>query len=169
MENEHPRPTCATPGCIKMVASAGKGRLRKICNQCHAKKYYTHRVRPFCAASNCNNLAKKQSAVGKWYKFCAGCQRERQGKPRKRDFVEARKRQLKGQAVAYLGGVCQNVDCFIPKSVNLPAKAFDFHHRDPTTKTANIAAMIRDGLGWQIIKTELDKCDLLCCLCHRLV
>ena len=40
---------------------------------------------------------------------------------------------------------------------------FHFHHRDPTTKSANIA-----NLSLAASLDELDKCDLLCANCHAL-
>lgn len=49
---------------------------------------------------------------------------------------------------------------------NHPA-CLDFHHRDPTTKVAEISVMVRDGVARKIIMAEIAKCDLLCANCHR--
>ena len=43
---------------------------------------------------------------------------------------------------------------------------FDFHHRDPTLKDFNIC--LATGKAWEVVRAELDKCELLCALCHRL-
>lgn len=44
---------------------------------------------------------------------------------------------------------------------------FDFHHRDPSQKTTNIAHIYQKGWGLERIQEELDKCDVLCANCHR--
>lgn len=41
---------------------------------------------------------------------------------------------------------------------------FDLHHRDPRLKDRNVL-----GLGLPRIKAELEKCDVLCPNCHRMV
>jgi len=45
--------------------------------------------------------------------------------------------------------------------------AFDFHHRDPKEKSFGLGVAIMKS--WATIKNELDKCDLLCAHCHRLL
>lgn len=44
---------------------------------------------------------------------------------------------------------------------------FDFHHREPNKKDFNLSKSRGRSLAG--IKHELDKCDLLCAICHRLV
>ncbi len=43
---------------------------------------------------------------------------------------------------------------------------YDFHHRDPSTKL-----FVLGGAGfnrkWKTVLEELEKCDMLCCYCHR--
>lgn len=41
----------------------------------------------------------------------------------------------------------------------------DCHHRDPSTKTRNVSAMVSQ-YGWARILEEVDKCDILCKNCH---
>jgi len=65
---------------------------------------------------------------------------------------------LKRRAVDYLGGKC--ITCGYNKSV----KALQFHHRDPSQKSFTIGK--KNGLKWDTIRPELDKCDLLCANCH---
>ena len=43
----------------------------------------------------------------------------------------------------------------------------EFDHLDQATKTANIARMVSQGLGTAKIQAEIDKCQVLCCNCHR--
>ena len=42
-----------------------------------------------------------------------------------------------------------------------------FHHKDPTTKVNNISRMLGKNHSMEKIKTEIDKCDLLCISCHH--
>lgn len=41
----------------------------------------------------------------------------------------------------------------------------DFHHRDPSTKDADIATIRRFGV--KRLLAEIAKCDVLCANCHR--
>ena len=76
---------------------------------------------------------------------------------------EARRDALKSKAIIYKGSKCQR--CKIPYP-ETPSCVFDFHHRDPSTKIDWTG--IRRW-GWQRIQQEIDKCDLLCANCHRIV
>lgn len=68
-----------------------------------------------------------------------------------------RRRRIKLKAVAYKGGRCQN--CGYDKCVG----AMDFHHTNPHEKDFTISG---NAGRWEIIKEELDKCELLCKNCH---
>lgn len=84
-------------------------------------------------------------------------QRNKKGiNARRKAKLDERKR----EAVEYLGGKCQQ--CGLQdECVNV----YDFHHRDPSDKDYEIAA--RRYLNFEEMKKELDKCDLLCAICHR--
>lgn len=71
-----------------------------------------------------------------------------------------RRRKLKQMALDYKGNKCQI--CGYDKCV----AALEFHHIDPSIKTFGIASQ---GFthSWDYLKTELDKCALLCANCHR--
>lgn len=71
------------------------------------------------------------------------------------------KRQRKLKAIEYLGGVCQKCNQEYHPAV------FEFHHIDPSDKDRDPSKMT--GLSWIRLKTELDKCQLLCANCHRLI
>ena len=45
---------------------------------------------------------------------------------------------------------------------------FDWDHIDPKTKRAAISRMMRNGSSLTKIEEEIEKCQLLCCKCHRL-
>ncbi len=70
-----------------------------------------------------------------------------------------RQRKTKQLAVSYKGGSCTS--CGYNKSIS----ALEFHHIDPSTKDKDYFNT-RGGLT-QTLKTELDKCVLLCANCHR--
>lgn len=45
---------------------------------------------------------------------------------------------------------------------------FDLHHLDPTEKDVNISD-VKNSWAWSRLQTELNKCVVLCCGCHRKV
>lgn len=74
------------------------------------------------------------------------------------DKIRARKR--KEQAIEYLGGKCLDCGGVYVRDV------YDFHHRDPAQKETPLNKMFK--FSWKKVKSELDKCDLLCANCHRI-
>ena len=64
------------------------------------------------------------------------------------------------KAIEYKGGKC--VDC----NKKFEQYLYDFHHLDRETKDVSWDRLrLR---SWEKIKIELDKCVLLCCMCHRI-
>jgi 5-methylcytosine-specific restriction endonuclease McrA len=61
--------------------------------------------------------------------------------------------------VEYLGGCCSA--CGYDKCLN----ALEFHHINPDEKEFSISKS--SSLTLDAIKSELDKCVLLCSNCHR--
>jgi 5-methylcytosine-specific restriction endonuclease McrA len=76
-----------------------------------------------------------------------------------REAVKKRRKKLRELAREYKGGKCQL--CGYKKS----QRALSFHHRDPKKKSFGISMK---GLtrSWDKIRTEIDKCILLCANCH---
>lgn len=71
----------------------------------------------------------------------------------------AEKRQeAKKRAVEYLGGKC--ICCGYNKSL----AALEFHHLDPGQKDPDYYSL---KTNFEKLKSELDKCALLCANCHR--
>jgi predicted Zn-ribbon and HTH transcriptional regulator len=68
-----------------------------------------------------------------------------------------RMKEIKRQGVEYLGGCCKKC------GYNTYMGALQFHHRDPTQKDP---ALFSKWLSFEVLKKELDKCDLLCANCH---
>lgn len=71
-----------------------------------------------------------------------------------------RQRKFKAQCVEYKGGSC--TVCGYDRYQG----SFDFHHLDPKEKDFAIAATKAYAFNDKI-KSELDKCVLLCANCHR--
>lgn len=70
-----------------------------------------------------------------------------------------RQRKLKLRAVAYKGGKCSV--CDYSKCIS----ALEFHHSDPSSKDPRL--FNKRTVSFETIKSELDKCILLCANCHR--
>jgi ribosomal protein L44E len=70
-----------------------------------------------------------------------------------------RRTRRKAELVAAAGGRC--VDCGYATCLWV----LEFHHRDPATKEFGVGGF-NGSLGR--LRTEVDKCDLLCANCHRL-
>ena len=70
--------------------------------------------------------------------------------------VIAYRRRIKEKAVIYKGGKCQK--CGYDKCI----RALQFHH------LLGKDFSISDGgtKSWEIVKTEIDKCELVCANCH---
>lgn len=73
-------------------------------------------------------------------------------------LVNERRFKLKKKCVEYKGGKC--IKCGYAKYL----QALHFHHLDPTQKDFNISGS--HARSWIKIKEELDKCVLLCAICH---
>ena len=71
-----------------------------------------------------------------------------------------RKRKL--DALNYLGGM-KCAHC--PYDKPIPS-VYAFHHKDPKEKDVNFGKMKTNCVSWEVFKTELDKCIVLCHNCH---
>jgi hypothetical protein len=119
-------------------------------------------------------ISKKRKEMGeeKWAEY----QKERQKRkieswiknnPEKyKEGIEKRKNysaywrmRLKKELIFYKGGRC--IICGYNK--DFPG-VYDFHHRNPQKKEFSISSY--SCLNREKLKTEVDKCDLLCCRCH---
>lgn len=67
--------------------------------------------------------------------------------------------------IEHLGGKCKRCERkYDDSNLNL----FEFHHRDPSTKSFNIGKGILFRSMEELVK-EADKCNLLCVMCHDLM
>jgi hypothetical protein len=74
-------------------------------------------------------------------------------------YANRSRKKLKEQAVQYMGGYCSK--CGFNKNIC----ALQFHHLDPAEKDFGISS---DGVhrSWAKVKSELDKCIMVCANCH---
>lgn len=81
---------------------------------------------------------------------------------RQRKAVNLKKNRAssKSESITYKGGKCQIC------SYDRCPSALEFHHLDPKQKDPKINASL-SKFSFESIKTELDKCVLVCCRCHR--
>lgn len=77
----------------------------------------------------------------------------------RKTYANERRKLIKQQAINYLGGKC--FDCGL---IDIP-EVYDFHHKDPSKKDFTLAK--RNNRSFKAIQKELDKCILLCAICHR--
>ena len=75
------------------------------------------------------------------------------------DACTNRRKRVKQELIAYKGGCCELC------SYNKCREALEFHHKDPSKKDFGVGSKY----NWAMhkLKTEVDKCALLCANCHR--
>lgn len=98
-------------------------------------------------------------------KICSLCGNEIKNNYKNRSKCQScttriRRYRTKMMAVEYLGGKCKK--CGWTGNV----AAFEFHHLD-NNKDFNIGNA--SNKSWAYVVKELDKCELLCSNCHRIV
>lgn len=81
--------------------------------------------------------------------MCFGHYTKSRWQIRKRELVEA------------CGNCCQ--DC----GQSYPLEVYDFHHRDPKTKSITVGRSM-NSISRAALYEEVKKCDLLCSNCHRI-
>lgn len=115
----------------------------KVCKQCNVEKEYSEYYSHYQKGKNGQ----------KWQYYDPYCKVCRLKYSSKRIF------DIKLKAIEYLGGKCK--DCGL---IDIPC-VYDFHHLDPSKKEFTFAK--KKGFAFETIKSELDKCILLCSNCHR--
>lgn len=74
--------------------------------------------------------------------------------------VQKRRDKVKELRIEYKGGSCEIC------GYNKYNGALEFHHLDPNEKDFSISSKGYTR-SWEKVKTELDKCVMLCANCHR--
>ena len=111
-----------------------------------------------------DRFAIKSSKKGRESK-CKTCRGKR------RDYAsrdKRRKERNRRQIIDYKDNKCANPECPV-RHLDLPFCVFEFHHRNPDEKEFNINIASNRGISWARVQRELDKCDMYCCLCHRML
>lgn len=132
---------------------------RKLCLKCNPFKsgvrYGSRKVR--CGRNNREIVVSRCNVCGKEFDFvygngytknkCSSCS------------TKARRERRQIEAIEYKGGKC----CLC--GYNRCWAALDFHHKDQSQKEFVISGNYTRS--WEVLKKELDKCDLICSNCHR--
>lgn len=74
-----------------------------------------------------------------------------------------RNAQAKAEKLAWMREQ-KNVPC-MDCGQSYPYYVMDFDHRDPTQKLALVSRLV--GWGWDRLRAEVAKCDVVCANCHR--
>lgn len=48
-------------------------------------------------------------------------------------------------------------------------RCLEFDHRDPSTKSDDVATLLSQAAAWARVRDEIAKCDVRCANCHRRV
>lgn len=102
-----------------------------------------------CGEKKTADLFYKRSRDGSLHAYCIACDNS--------DSIH-RHRELKRKCVAYKVGACYR--CGYNKCMS----ALQFHHRDPSKKDFIVSTA--RSKNFDFVKSELDKCDLVCANCH---
>lgn len=94
----------------------------------------------------CSKPYKYLSATGTSVDFCKSCQ------------TNQKRQKRKDMAIKYLGEKCQV--CGYDKCI----QALQFHHLDPDKKSFQLSGNMHKN--FEVLKSELDKCILICANCH---
>jgi hypothetical protein len=151
-----PKP-CAVESCVHVAVALG------YCKT-HAGRWYTagdvRAETPIAEINKYENVTCSQRGCDK--QAVAGA--TARGAFCQNHYAAFKRRGMVLCAIASAGGAC--LDCGGKFSVQV----FDFHHRDPATKSFRVAQAMRHGSSAQLDRCleEVKKCDLLCANCHRL-
>lgn len=154
------KPLTITPGHNKIPHEFIEGIEHKHCGKCEK----------FVSIDKFYKRGKTYDKLDHKCKQCDSIKRKEkydsdpQHRQKQIDYVINHQRQLKTKYVQYKGDAC--LDCGLKHIENNNEAVFDFHHRDPAQKKFGIA----EKVGWSLekMKPELDKCDLVCSMCHAL-
>ena len=117
------------------------------------KKAYADRWR---AAGLCINCGGQKNDPSK-----SSCHKCRKRSTEHKAFMA---RVNKKKAIEYKGGCCQR--CGYTSDF---LSVFDFHHSDPSVKEVGIGVLVQKYRKFDDLKPELDKCELVCANCHRII
>ena len=112
--------------------------MKKVCLQC--SKRLTGRQSKYCSRE-CKNIVLNQSLQS--YEA-----QQRRGRKRKLELIKLHGNQCE---------VC---------GYNKNYSALEFHHENPAKKSFQLDLRSLSNRSWEMILTEVKKCQLLCSNCH---
>ena len=133
--------------------------LRDKVNDCSDNRYW----------SNHGGVPALTSELTKCQSLCRWCHRL---KTKRERGTTKKKCVLKHSAIVNAEKLRRGKCLRCPRRVTLETCcAFDFDHRDASTKVIRLANLIKKSKAFfdQHIDSELKACDLLCCNCHKKV
>ena len=83
-------------------------------------------------------------------------------KNERRNFIRARKWEFAGRIKVSRG--CENEKCPLPPDFAFESVDLDFDHL--FDKKGAVSNLIRSDYSWHTILEEIDKCRVLCKICH---
>ena len=86
--------------------------------------------------------------------------------PRCKSCDKIQTRQIEDRKRANLNVIKEAIGC-MRCGYNEDGGKLHFHHRDPSTKIFSIGKAV--AYSSQRLQEEIDKCDLLCAVCHNIV
>lgn len=103
--------------------------------------------------------------------YCKACQAIKhkawyeKNKINRRQQIYDRRKELQ----SWLQNLKKELDlkCSVCGENRLPV--LDFHHRDPNEKEGSISSLVNDGSSKSRVLKEIEKCDVLCSNCHRML
>ncbi|WCS70043.1 hypothetical protein Goe27_01650 [Bacillus phage vB_BsuM-Goe27] len=145
--------------------------------QRYYKRVYDEAPMVECACG-CGEMIKSKDKYGRNKKYVSGhnnrvysdpkqYKREWNYRNREQRYAYRKKRayDIRVKLIESLGSKC--VKCGLDHDgTNTPA--FDFHHRDPSTKEFNVNMNSINRFSLEKLKAETNKCELLCSNCHRI-
>ena len=82
----------------------------------------------------------------------------------KRNIQRAAKWRRSGRIKVSRG--CESGSCPLPSDFLFEPVDLDFDHIDANLKKGNVSDLIRSDYAWPTIQDEIDKCRVICKLCH---
>ena len=71
------------------------------------------------------------------------------------------KREKKRKAIDMLGGMCARCQG------KFPLCCYDFHHKEGEDKNDLVGYLLNKP--WSLVEAEIQKCEVLCANCHRII
>lgn len=128
----------------------------KLCCTCHENKPLTEFNKR--ASSRDGLQARCRSCSRIWYEV-----NKQEHKARVRVRNEAERIANREQVKQYLS-THPCVDCG-----TTDLRVLEFDHREGAVKVAEVGRLVASSMSWETIAREIDKCDVRCSNCHRIV